>query len=90
MALAACVGFVFLAAFWLTGPGLSPTTTTTTNFASSNLPEIDSGMYLSYMDDSGLLASHDLKWTSAHDELLNILEAEQDSDSWGYLALELR
>ena len=88
MALAACVGIVFLAAFWLTGPGLSPTTTT--NFALADLPEVDSGMYLSYMDDSGLLASHDLKWTSAHDELLNILEAEQDSDSWGYLALELR
>ena len=88
MALSACVAIAFLAAFWITGHDLS--TTSTTPFASTQLAEVDSGLYLSYMDESGLLASHDLRLTSAHDELLNILEAEQDSDSWGYLALELR
>lgn len=91
MALAACVGLVFLAAFWLTGPGLTPIgSTSPTTYASLDQPEVNSGLYLSYLDDSGLLASHDLKWTAAHDELLNILEAEQNSDSWGYLALEIR
>jgi hypothetical protein len=88
LALAACVGVAFLSAFWLTGPGLSPMSKT--NIVSADSTGVHSNMYLSYMDDSGLLASHDLKWTSAHDELLNILEAEQSSDSWGYLALELR
>ncbi|MBG84373.1 MAG: hypothetical protein CMJ40_07505 [Phycisphaerae bacterium] len=88
LALAACVGLAFLGALWWSGPGLSPTTSTT--YASLDQPLVNSDMYLSYVDDSGLLASHDLKWTAAHDELLNILEAEQDSDSWGYLALEIR
>lgn len=90
LALAACVGIAVLGAFWISGPRLVPVDTIE-GYASAQESHQEYISYLSYYtDDSGLLASHDLEWTSAHDELLNILEAEQAADSWGYLALEIR
>lgn len=91
LALAACLGIAVLGAFWMTSPRLAQ---------DQGTPLADAGQeyqdnavpleYLAAMDNSGLLTSYDLTWADAHDELLNILEAETGSDPWGYLAVELR
>ncbi|MEE2908121.1 MAG: hypothetical protein VX527_09875 [Planctomycetota bacterium] len=90
MALAACVGIAAVAAFWMTGPKLIPTGVSPIADAEPVQPVEFPMELLAKADGSGLLASHDLTWVEAHDELLSILEAEHDSDSWGYLAVEIR
>ena len=89
LALAACVAIAAVAAFWLTGPSLVPMGGS--QIASSDVePPVDFPLeMLAEADGSGLLASDDLTWAEAHEELLSILEAENDSDSWGYLAVEI-
>lgn len=90
LALAACVGIAAVAAFWITGPQLVPTAVTPiVDARPEQLVEFPME-FLAKADGSGLLASHDLTWAEAHDELLSILEAEHNSDSWGYLAVEIR
>ncbi|MBG79866.1 MAG: hypothetical protein CMJ39_04040 [Phycisphaerae bacterium] len=99
LALAACVAVAVVAAFWVTSPGLEPNNSGSVVLDTPSLETWVSDEYepaspllgiLSAMDSSGLVASHDLTWEETHDELLNILEAEQTSDVWGYLAVEIR
>ena len=91
LALAACVTIAALAAFWLTSPGLMPMGGTQQIVSNDLESPIEFPLeMLAQVEDSGLLASHDLTWAQAHEELLSIVEAENDSDSWGYLAVEIR
>jgi hypothetical protein len=98
LALAACVAIAVVAAFWVTSPSLQPERsgslaleTQVVAYGGSYEIEAEPTLrgILSAIDSSGLVASHDLTWEETHDELLNILEAEQTSDAWGYLAVEI-
>ena len=99
LALAACLAIAVVAAFWVTSPGLESgrsgsiaMDTGGVSYGASYEIEAEPTLrgILSAIDSSGLVASHDLTWEETHDELLNILEAEQTSDAWGYLAVEIR
>ena len=98
LALAACVAIAVVAAFWVTSPGLESRNsdsyvveTQVFDIGQSYGVDIKPSLrgILSAIDSSGFVASHDLTWEETHDELLNILEAEQSSDAWGYLAVEI-
>ena len=90
LALAACVAIAALAAFWLTSPSLVPVGTMQAKSGGMERSVEFPLDFLVEADGSGLLASHDLTWAEAHEELLSIVAAENDSDAWGYLAVEMR
>ena len=90
LALAACVAIAAVAAFWLTSPSLVPVGQVQVASSDLEASPVDFPLeMLAQADGTGLLASHDLTWAEAHEELLSIVEAENDSDSWGYLAVEI-
>ena len=97
LAVAACLTVAVLAAFWITSPSSPPVADpqlaqrpVTPVEVAPTMPDGDLSLsVLMALDGSGLITSHDLTWAQAHDELLTILEAENSSDAWGYLAVEI-
>ena len=98
LAVAACLLVAVLAAFWMTSPSGRPAPERmlvqqqplpdASQIMGASSEEIPLSVLMA-LDGSGLIASHELTWAQAHDELLTILEAENNSDAWGYLAVEI-